>query len=407
MKIVSARPGQSGKAFLASLTLVCAFVAPVASQAQTTPPDSEKTENVSAVTVVRVVKAEMIAQIPISGTLVAREEILVYPQVSGSTIDTLLVDIGDTVTKGDVLATLDDSTLAAQRAQSQAELARAAASVSQARSQITSASAGETQAAAALERAQTLRQNGSGTQAALDQALATQATAAASVASARDGLAVAEAQQQQVQAMLDIANLNLDRATLRAPADGLISARNGQVGAIAASGGEPIFRIIRNGVIEVEAEVIETALGTIAVGDPVVLRIAGDGQAGGTVRQISPTVDARNRLGTIRITISDAGRVRTGVFASGDIITEKRSALVVPTAAVLTDSGGTYVLAVVGTQLEKRYVTAGLIWNGLREIASGLAADAVVVARAGAFFGDGDRIDPIFAADDTAQEASQ
>jgi HlyD family secretion protein len=388
-------------AIFASFT---AIIAPPAAHAQDVPGTEQA---LAAVTVARIGQADMVAQVPISGTLVAREEILVYPQVSGSTIDTLLVDIGDTVTAGDVLATLDDSTLTAQLAQSQAELARAAASINQARSQITSATASETQAAAALERAQTLRENGSGTQATLDQALASQGTAAAAVASARDGLAVAEAQQQQAQAQLDIASLNLDRATLRAPADGLISTRNGQVGAIAASTGEPIFRIIRDGLIEVEAEVIETALGTISIGDPATLRIAGGGQASGTVRRISPTVDPRNRLGTIRIAIVDPGALRTGVFASGDIVTEQRSTLAVPTAAVLTDSGGTYVLAVIDDRLEKRYIDAGLIWNGLREIADGLDDDAVVVARAGAFFGDGDRIAPIFAADDSAQEASQ
>ncbi len=403
-----ARPSRPrNRALLLLLTVTVGMFAPPVSFAQTTPAAPEQTAGVAAVTVAGVVRAEMIALVPISGTLVAREEILVYPQVNGSTIDTLLVDIGDTVTKGQVLATLDASTLTAQLAQSRAELARATASVSQARSQITSATAAETQTVAALDRAQALRQNGSGTQATLDQALATQASAAAAVASARDGLAVAEAQAQQAQAQLDIASLNLDRATLRAPADGLISARNGQVGAIAASGGEPIFRIIRDGVIELEAEVIETALGTITVDDAATLRIAGDGQVSGRVRRISPTVDARNRLGTIRIAITDPGRMRTGVFASGDIVTEQRQSLAVPTAAVLTDSGGTYVLAVVDDRLEKRYVVAGLIWNGRREIVSGLDADAVVVARAGAFFGDGDRIDPIFAPDATAQEASQ
>jgi HlyD family secretion protein len=349
----------------------------------------------------------MVGQVAISGTLMPKEEVLVFPQVNGSTIDALLVDVGDTVTAGQVLARLNDRTLTAQLAQARAELARASATVSQARNQITSALAGETQAATALERSAALRRNGTVTQAALDQAIANEQTAASAVASARDGLAVAEAQQQQAQASLDIARLNLERATLRALADGLVSARNGQIGAIAASGGEPIYRIIRDGQIEVEADVIETALGTISVGDPARLRIAGNGEVAGTVRRISPTVDARNRLGTIRIEIASDSTLRTGVFASGEIITVERMSLSVPTTAVLTDSGGTFVLVVADGRLEKRPIVAGLIWNGLREVISGLSSGDVVVARAGAFFADGDEIRPIFPEATAAEGATE
>ncbi len=370
-------------------------------------------QQAASVTVAQVQRVEMVGQVSISGTLVAQEEILVYPLVAGSTIDTLVVDIGDSVVAGQVLATLNASTLTAQLAQARAEVAQADASVDQAQSQIASAIAGNTQAQSALERATALRANGAGTQATLDQATANGQTAVAAVASARDGLAVAQARRQQAQASLDISALNLDRATLRAPAAGLISARNGQVGAIASSSGEPIFRMIRDGRIEVAAEVIETALGTISVGDPVDLRIAGSGAVRGTVRLIAPTVDARNRLGTIRIAIADdarlrtgdeSARLRTGVFASGEITVERREALAVPTAAVLTDSAGSFVLVVVDGVLARRVIAPGLIWNGLREVVTGLAEGDVVVARAGAFFGDGDKITAIFA-DKTADKA--
>ncbi|MEM5467177.1 efflux RND transporter periplasmic adaptor subunit [Celeribacter marinus] len=377
---------------------------PIVAVAQSTQAVIEAAAPLASVTVATVKPADMVGQVAISGSLVPQEEILIYPQVIGSTIDTLSVDVGDTVVAGQVLASLNDRTLTAQLAQARAEFARAQATVSQANSQIVSAKAVETQAATNLERANALRRNGTGTQAALDQATATQSTAAAAVASAQDGFAVAQAQQQQAHASQQIAELNLDRATLRAPADGLISARNGQVGAIAASGGDPIFRMIRDGRVEVEAEVIETALGSIEVGDAATLTIAGNGTVAGVVRRISPTVDARTRLGTIRIEILGEGQLRTGVFASGAIITEERRALAVPTTAVLTDASGTYVFVVNDGVLEKRAVGAGLIWNGLREIASGLTEDDVIVARAGAFFTAGDTINPIFS---TVEGATQ
>ncbi|MFT6676255.1 MAG: HlyD family secretion protein [Sulfitobacter sp.] len=397
-----------GKLILSAVLIaVFAGAVPDVIRAETPAADSTREATVASVSVAYVVPAQMIGQVAISGTLVAKEEILVYPQVTGSTIDTLLVDIGDRVVKDQVLARLNNSTLTAQLAQARAEFARAKASVSQARNQIISAKASKTQAEAVLERATAMRKNGAGTQATLDQAVANAQTAAASVASANDGLLVAEAQQQQARASLDIADLNLERATLRAPADGLISARNGQVGGIATSSGEPIFRIIRDGKIEVKAEVIETALGTISIDDPANLRIAGNGDVTGTVRQISPTVDERNRLGTIRIEIADNNSLRTGVFTSGEITTVERNSLTVPTTAVLTDGAGTFVLVVAQGRLERRAVTVGLIWDGKREIINGLKAQEVVVARAGAFFGNGDRINPIFPQTTATQQASE
>lgn len=382
--------------FHASLiAMTCAGV-PRMANAQTSRAAILPSATIASVTVALVTRAQMIGQVSVSGTLVPRDEVLVFPLVNGSTIEALMADIGATVSAGDILATLDDSTLAAHLAQAQAEYARAEASVSQARNQITSATANATQADAVFARVQALRENGTSTQAALDQAVAAAQTAGAGVASAQDGLLVAQAQLQQAQAQLDIAMLNFGRATLRAPTDGLISVRNGQVGAIAASGGEPIFRVIRDGVIEVEAEVIETALGDIRVGDVAELSIASIGDTEGVVRQISPIVDPRNRLGTIRISLDGVEGLRSGLFASGQIVTEDRISLAVPTTAVLTDSSGTFVLVVEDGVLDKRPVVAGLIWNGLREIAHGVAEGDVVVARAGAFFGDGDRINPIF-----------
>lgn len=393
---------ETGRGVVAALMLAATLAGPV--RADEAPAAERPVATSASVTVAYVTRADMVGQVSVSGTLVAREEVLVYPLVNGSTIQTLMADIGDTVVAGDILATLDDSTLSAQMAQAQAEYARAAASVSQARSQITSAEANATQAGSTLQRAEALRESGTSTQAAVDQAIAAEQTARAGVASAQDGLLVAQAQVQQAQAQLDIATLNLNRATLRAPAGGLISARNGQVGAIAASGGEPIFRLIRDGLIEVEAEVIETALGDISVGDTARLNIASIGETSGIVRRIAPTVDPRNRLGTIRIELPGIAGLRSGLFASGNIVVEERNSLAVPTTAVLTDSQGTYALAVVDGHLHRHAVRVGLIWHGLREVLEGLDEGDVVVARAGVFFGDGDAITPIFPAPQGAGE---
>lgn len=379
------------------LALACSLalcVAPSLAVMAQEPAQAAPTVHLATITVAEVSTREVVGRVPVSGTLLPRDEVLIYPQVSGFTIEALNVDIGARVARGDVLATLNNRNLTAQHVQAQAEYARVEAAISQSRSQISSAAAGAEQANSALNRTQALFKAGSATQSTLDQAIATARTSDAGLASAKDGLLVTEAQLQQAQAQLDIAALNLDHAKLRSPVDGLVSVRNGQIGAIASSSGDPIFRIITGGVLEIEAEVVENALGEISLDHTAKLSIASVGAATGTVRQISPTVDPLTRLGKIRIQ-TDAKGLREGLFASGWIITATRNSPTVPAAAVLTDTQGTYVLVSNDGLLEKRSVTAGLIWDGAREILSGLAIGELVIAKAGAFFGDGDRINPV------------
>ncbi len=359
-----------------------------------------------SVTVSKVVRAEVIAQVPISGTLVARDEVLIYPNTAGFTIQKLYFDIGDTVKAGDILAELNAQTLQAQLASAEAELTRTQANVRQTQSQINSATAALTQAKTVLDRAQSLRSSGTGTQAALDQATTSAQSAQASLEAAQDGLAVAQAAEQIAVAQLDLAKLNLSYATIIAPVDGLISTRNGQVGAIASTGGEPIFKLIEQGIIEVEAEVVETAISEISPGDRVALSVAGIGAVTGNVRQVSPIVDPVTRLGQLRISMGNTDRLRAGLFASGWVITEERKALSVPVTAVLNDSLGAYVLTVDAEGLvTRKEVVPGIIWQGVREIISGVALDETVIARAGAFFAQGDVVNAV--ATSATAEAAQ
>jgi len=361
----------------------------------TVPSLAEEAPALPSVTVAIVAQSEVIGRVPMSGTLVARNEILIYPQVSGYSIERLHYDIGDWVREGDILAELNSQILTAQFEQAKALHSSSIALVRQAFSQIASADASVTQASAVLERTESLQTRGTTTQSVLDQAIAADHTAQAGRRSALDSIAIAKANLQQTDAQLEIARLNLEHATIVSPADGLISTRDGQVGAIASSDGEPIFRLVANGEIEIEAEIIETALGQIETGDTVQMVIAGIGQTDGEVRLIAPIVDPVTRLGTVRIATKDSARLRSGLFAGGWIITDQRMSLTVPATAVLSDINGTYVLSVSDGVLAKTPVTAGLLWQTRREIIDGLSAGDVVVAKAGAFFAQGDRIIPI------------
>lgn len=350
---------------------------------------------VPPVTVAEASIRQLLRRVPISGTLVSREEALVYPEIGGHKITQLEVEVGDRVEDGEIVAQLEDRTLRSEVARAEAELARSQAAAQQSRTTVASAEARLTQAQQALERTRQLQERGTSTQAALDEATATALTAQAELESARSGVAVAEAQLQQAETALKVVRENLETARIRAPVAGVISARNGQLGATASTTGEPIYTIIRNGEVEVEVEVIETDLGLLSEGDPAQVEVAGVGQVDGTVRLISPQVDRTDRMGTVRITIEQQDGLRPGLYAGGWVTAESRRNLAVPASAVISDTSGAYVLRVNGDTVQRRPVTPGLVWQDWREIVSGLDTGDNVITRAGAFYDDGDVIRPV------------
>lgn len=345
------------------------------------------------VTVDTAKKTKLVDRVSVSGTLVAGEEVYVNTRINGYAIEKINVDIGDQVTAGDVLAVLDGMNLKSQVLQAEAELSRSQAAIAQAQSQVNAAKATRKESILSLSRSQRLRRSGVISQEELDKSVSSSDTSEANLMSAESGLDVARAQSNQAKLQLELAQLNQARERIRAPVDGIISARTARLGAIASSGGEPLFRMIENGVVEMEAEVIETELARIAVGNSAEMEIAGLEQMSGRVRLISPTVDDRTRLAKVRIRFPGASRLRPGLSANGWIIVSERSVTTVPISAITTKDDQEYVSVVSDGVVEKRKVTAGAVsGDGRREIVTGLKDGEVVVAKAGAFFSDGDKV---------------
>ncbi|WP_417626269.1 efflux RND transporter periplasmic adaptor subunit [Pararhodobacter aggregans] len=353
-------------------------------------------EATPAVTVAAASIQPLMQVVPVSGSLVARNEVLVFPHSGGFAITELAAEVGDSVTAGETVARLDDRTLRLRVTQAEAVLANARAGLAQAESQVNATAAQLRQANQVQERLRSLRASGTATQSALDEAETAQLGAAASAQSALDGVQAARAALQQAQASLDVAQLDYANARITSPVAGVVSARNGQIGAIASTGGEPIYRIIEEGTVEAVAEVIETELVLLSPGDPASLQIAGLPPVTGQVRLVAPTVSATTRLGEVRIALEGREGLRPGLYVGGQIIAEDRQGLAVPVSAVLRDARGAYVLRLgEGDTLERRGVETGIAWDGWQEVTAGLAEGDEVVSRAGAFFGEGDVVRPI------------
>lgn len=332
------------------------------------------------------------ARVPVSGSLVARQKVQIHPNVAGHEITRIEAEVGDSVTAGQVLVRLADDALSAQLAQAEAEYQRAESGIRQAENQIASAEAELTQAAATLERTRSLRRSGNASQAVLDQAVAAEASARALAASASDGLGVAQAALAQSAAMLRLAQLNLGYTRIVAPVDGLIVERNAELGAISGTGAAPLFTMIAGGEVELAADVIETALGQLKPGDAAEINVAGIGMVTGKLRLAPAAVDPMTRLGVARISLQPDPRLRVGLFAHGWIVTQRREALTVPGSAVLSDGASEQVQVVADGLVETRQIRTGLSWQGRREVLEGLSPGEKVIARAGAFFGSGDRV---------------
>src|SRR5581483_5068602 len=379
---------------LISLTLVGKQLPKPASPAAATPSPKPPPPDASlllaaAVTVARVEPADFLETVLVTGSLVAREEILVGPEVEGLRITAVLADEGMRVKKGDVLARLVADTLDAQVAQNDAALARATAAIAQARSTIVQAEARVVEARNAFDRAKPLREAGHMAESAYDAREQAARTSQAQLVAAKDGLAAAEAEKAQIEAQRRELLWRRGRTEVVAPADGIISRRMARIGGYAAGAAEPMFRIVA------DAEVTETRMGKIAVGQRVRVEVAGAGDVVGTVRIVSPEVDKATRLGRVRIFLGDNPALRVGAFARGSIETAAGRGLAVPASAILYGPDGASVQLVRANRVETRPVKLGLAAGALVEVREGLAEGDFVVARSGTFLRDGDAVRPV------------
>ncbi len=299
------------------------------------------TEVVLPAITVSTVAAQTLRDVVIaSGLVSAIEEVQVTPMVSGQQVEELLVDVGDQVTAGQVIARLSSSALSLQKSQ----------------------------ISAALEAAKAAGQPSGDLQAELDK----------------------------VTADLARAELTLKRTEVKSPVAGEVAARNAELGAIAGGTGQPMFTIIRDGALELQADVSESDLVRLAKGQKVELMLV-DGAAPltGVVRLVEPTINAQTRLGRVRISFDDSSQVRAGMFVEAEIMVAERETLAVPVTAVGRFEGAPNVMLINDGTAERRAVKTGIRMGGWIEITEGLAAGETIVTKAGSFVRAGDKINPV------------
>ena len=211
----------------------------------------------------------------------------------------------------------------------------------------------------------------------------------------RTSAATAQAKVKAAAAQLADARNKLAHTTIVAPTDGIVLTRTAEVGQIAVPGSTVLFRLARNGQIEMRGQVAEQDVPRLKVGEEAEVRLEGVAHSfTGTIWQIGAIIDPTTRQGSVRIALSAEDQdLRPGAFARADVHIGSSTGVILPQTAVLGDEQGTYVL-IVGpdNKLARRKVqVAGARSEGLL-ISDGLEGSERVVAIAGAFLRIGEAV---------------
>jgi HlyD family secretion protein len=323
---------------------------------------------IPTVTVVVPGRSDVARTVTASGALAARRDQPVGIAGTGGRVTRVLVDAGTWVKAGQTLATVDRSVQAQQAAQlaAQVDAARANAALAQSN----------------YERAVALQGRGFVSKAEIDSKRAT-----------RDA---ANAQVRVTQAQLNSTRAEIGRLDVRAPASGLILARNVEVGQIVSPGTGALFRLAEGGEMEMKAQLSQQDLVFVKTGMPATVTPIGlDRSFTGRVWQVAPMIDPQSRQGEVRIIVPYDPAIRPGGFAEARIGAGGTTAPLLPQSAVLSDEKGNYVYIVnAKNEVERRPIKIGSVDDNGVTIAEGLSGQESVVLSAGPFLNPGQKVAP-------------
>lgn len=328
-----------------------------------------KKDQAPTVTVVVPGRTTVQGTISATGTLAARREMPVGIAGEGGQVVSVLVEPGQWVGAGQVLAVIDRSVQVQQAASqtAQIQVARANADLAEAN----------------YQRALKLVDKGFVSKADVDRLRAT-----------RDAQL---AQVRVASAQAGVLGAQMRRLNVVAPAAGLVLERRIEPGQVVSAGSGVLFRLAKGGEMELKAQLGETDLAALNPGVSAdVVPVGSQKTFTGQVWQIAPVIDPASRQGTARIALAYAPELRPGGFASVVIKSGTVVAPVLPESAILSDAQGSYVYVVgADNKVQRRPVKQGRVTGQGIIVEEGLAGTERVVLRAGGFLQPGESIKPV------------
>ena len=283
---------------------------------------------------IAIVKAEQIRSGPaISGTLQPEQQANVRAEVGGTVLQTY-AEQGQRVSKGQVLARIDDAALRETELSARAAVTTAQNTVDLNKRQ--------------LERSEALLKAG--------------AIAERDLELVRNQYSAAEAQLANARAQLANAEKQLSKATIAAPFTGIVSARQVSAGDVVQPGGA-LYTIVSPASMRLEASVPADQLSAVRIGAPVDFTVSGyPGRAfTGHITNINPVADPATRQVRIIVSLPNTNGVLVGgLFADGQVASEVRTAPVVPLAAVDERGLKPFVMRIKNGVVDKAEVELGI-----------------------------------------------
>ncbi len=330
--------------------------------------DAAKDGQAQTVSVIAPGRDTVVRAITATGTLAARREIPVGVVGEGGQVTQVYVDAGDWVRQGQTLVSVDRSVQAQQANALEAQIGVARADLQLAQNE--------------LDRALQLVGRGFISKADVDRKTATRD-------SARARVNVANAQLAETRAR----NARLD---IRAPVSGYVLERNVQPGQTVSAGSGILFRLAKDGEMELQAALSEDDLALVSEGvSATVTPVGTDRQFAGRIWQVAPMINQQSRQGIARVSLPFDRALRPGGFASVEIKAGAMTAPVLPESAVQNSREGSFVYIVgADNKVKRRPVKVGTTTaNGLT-IAEGLDGTERVVLYAGGFLNPDEVVKP-------------
>ncbi|HEX2340415.1 MAG TPA: efflux RND transporter periplasmic adaptor subunit [Vicinamibacterales bacterium] len=374
----------------ASALVALALVAAAACGGAAAQPEHAEVKTEASALAVQVVKAQtatLESAIEISGNLAPQTRVGIMSKLGG-TLDRVLVDLGDRVSEGTVVATLD-------RREIDAQVDAAAAAVAVAKAAQEAAEASQANAAKEIERARNLFEQGAIAKAQLDAAETAHRTTSAQRELSKANVAQAEASLRRAR------EVQRD-ATLRSPISGVVVERNFDAGSLVGPGDKPVVAVADNRVLKLEAGVSELEAGRLKAGTPATIKVTAlPGRTfEGKIVALAPEIDLKNRHFRIDVRVMNTdGALLGGMYAVARVVTARaESAVVVPRDAIFQRGGQRMVYVVSGERATATPVKEGLTDGTRVQLVSGVAAGATIVADARRDIAEGVKIRPMPAA---------
>ena len=352
------------------IIVAAAGLAVLAGCSESKPAAPAAPEKVHGVAVMEVHKATVPDAIEATGTVHAALSAQLASQVMG-TITRVNVHEGDRVHRGEVLVSIDE-------AQQQAAYTSAKAGLQASQQSIAAADADYALAEATMRRYQMLYDKKSVSPQEYDEVKTKLAAAQARRDAAHAGATQAEAGVSQ-------AGTAMSFTKVRAPFDGLVTARLAEQGAMAAPG-VPLLVVEDPSKFRLEAQVDESKIGAVKLGEsvPVTVDALGGQAVEGKVVQIVPAADPASRTFTVKIDLPANPQIRSGLFGRASFPRGQREAIAIPKSAVLSRGQMQAVYVIGGDQLAGlRFVTLGAASGDQVEVLSGLQNGDRIVAAPG------------------------